>query len=70
MTQREGYSTNPLSRPASAANRDVTSLRHCFPEQCVHDGAFHFLADLAGLDLPADPQLRELVFLSAYRNQA
>lgn len=28
------------------------------------------IADLAGLDLPADPQLRELVFLSAYRNQA
>jgi HD-GYP domain-containing protein (c-di-GMP phosphodiesterase class II) len=28
------------------------------------------IADLAGLDLPADTQLRELVFLSAYRNQA
>lgn len=28
------------------------------------------IADLSGLDLPADPQLRELVFLSAYRNQA
>lgn len=28
------------------------------------------IADLSGLDLPADAQLRELVFLSAYRNQA
>ncbi|WP_066531948.1 HD-GYP domain-containing protein [Erythrobacter sp. CCH5-A1] len=28
------------------------------------------IADLSGLDLPADEQLRELVFLSAYRNQA
>jgi len=28
------------------------------------------IADLAGLDLPADVHLRELVFLSAYRNQA
>lgn len=28
------------------------------------------IADLSDLDLPADPQLRELVFLSAYRNQA
>lgn len=28
------------------------------------------IADLEGLDLPADEQLRELVFLSAYRNQA
>ncbi len=27
------------------------------------------IADLAGLDLPEDAQLRELVFLSAYRNQ-
>lgn len=28
------------------------------------------IADLAGLDLPEDGQLRELVFLSAYRNRA
>ncbi len=28
------------------------------------------IADLAGLDLPEDEQLRELVFLSAYRNTA
>lgn len=28
------------------------------------------IADLAGLGLPGDAQLRELVFLSAYRNQA
>ncbi len=28
------------------------------------------IADLAGLDLPEDTQLRELVFLSAYRNRA
>jgi HD-GYP domain-containing protein (c-di-GMP phosphodiesterase class II) len=28
------------------------------------------IADLSGLDLPADEQLRELVFLSAYRNAA
>lgn len=28
------------------------------------------IADLAGLDLPEDAQLRELVFLSAYRNRA
>jgi hypothetical protein len=26
------------------------------------------IADLTGLDLPEDAQLRELVFLSAYRN--
>jgi len=28
------------------------------------------IAELSGLDLPPDPQLRELVFLSAYRSQA
>lgn len=38
--------------------------------QCNDNEHILGIADLAGLDLPADAQLRELVFLSAYRSQA
>jgi HD-GYP domain-containing protein (c-di-GMP phosphodiesterase class II) len=38
--------------------------------ECSDDEHILRIADLAGLDLPADAQLRELVFLSAYRQPA
>lgn len=38
--------------------------------QCNDNERIVGIADLAGLDLPEDAQLRELVFLSAYRNSA